>query len=77
MDGVSGAGMTIQLSLEILGLNVGIFRTVLDSLGLDFWDCFWTVRKLNFGTILGSPKTDFLTISGSCVLFFYMLLQEK
>ena len=30
----------MQLSLEILGLNAVIFRTISDSPGLDFQDCF-------------------------------------
>ena len=38
MDGVFGAGMVAQLSLEILGLNIGIFWTVSDSRRLDFWE---------------------------------------
>ena len=54
------------------GIEYWIFETVSDSSGLDFWDCFWTGRKLNFGTVLGSLGTDFFTVSGPC-----LLLQEK
>ena len=43
MDEVFGVGTAMQFSPEILGLNVGIFRTVSNSSGLDFRDYFRTV----------------------------------
>ena len=33
--------------------------------------------KLNFGTVLGSPRTDFWTVSGPCVLFFLCVVARK
>ena len=35
-----GPGTAVQLSPEIMGLNMKNFRTVSDSPGLDFRDCF-------------------------------------
>ena len=72
MEGVFGAETATQLNPEILGLNAGIFRTVSDSSGMDFWDYFLIVWKLNFETVLGSPKIDFRTVNGPCMLFFLM-----
>ena len=40
MDEVFWAGTTMQFSPEILGLNAGIFRIVLNSPELDIRDCF-------------------------------------
>ena len=49
----------MQFSPKNLGLNVGIFGTVSDSPGLDFQDCFRTVRKWVLGTVLGSLDPNF------------------
>ena len=52
----------MQFSHKILRLNARIFRTTSDSPGLDFWDCFQTVRNWVLGTVLDSPRLNYRTV---------------
>ena len=49
----------MQFSPKILGLNARIFGTFSDSPGLNFRDCFWTVRNWVFGIVSGSRELNF------------------